>query len=140
MIVFEVLALRFCDGVFFGIVSDLLLAFFQDIDFEIVAHDKHPIKNIGKLLAYVPEEARADIVDAFGRHLVDEFMIDLEYAEEILARGPAEFQKNLEQCRPTGITDTIEELKSWGANEMATTESTFNCTNEELKWNSFLPS
>lgn len=70
---------------------------------------------IGKLLDYGPEEARADIVDAFQQHLVDEFMIDLEYAEEILDRGPAEFQKNLERCRSTGIPDTIEELKRWAS-------------------------
>jgi hypothetical protein len=70
---------------------------------------------IGKLLDYGPEEARADIIDAFHRDLVDEYMIDREYAEELLDRGLEEFQERLEGCPPTGIEDTIEELKSWAA-------------------------
>lgn len=77
---------------------------------------------VSTFLDYGPEEARADIVDAFHRNLIDEDMIDLKYTEEILARGQTEFQERLKKCPPTGIEDTIEELRSWAAFK-ASTES-----------------
>ncbi|MGD9723094.1 MAG: DUF1186 domain-containing protein [Pirellulales bacterium] len=57
------------------------------------------------------EEAR----EAFRLELVDEQMFDREYAEEVFARGEAEFQKRLAACRPTGVPDCLEVIKSWAA-------------------------
>ncbi|MEX0679115.1 MAG: DUF1186 domain-containing protein [Pirellulales bacterium] len=67
------------------------------------------------LLDYSPAEALNDIREAFRLDLVDELMVDCDSVEQVISQGASELQKRLEYCRPTGIQDTIDELKSWSA-------------------------
>jgi hypothetical protein len=63
------------------------------------------------LANYSPREAMDEIREAFALELVDPFMIDLDYIEADLKdeRPPEESW----YCPPTGIADTIEELRRW---------------------------
>lgn len=70
-------------------------------------------KLICAMLNFAPHEARDDIRWAFDKGLVDPG--SWERAEKAIARGEEEFQKALGYCRPTGIPDTIKELKRWAA-------------------------
>ena len=61
-----------------------------------------------------PEAAIDDL-----REVVDQEwargIIDLEDIEKALAGGEAHIRRCLERCPPTGIDDTVAELKSWGS-------------------------
>jgi len=67
------------------------------------------------LIAYAPHEAAEDIQEAYRHGMLDEWYSDLSELEEALAEDEAWFQRELEACRPTGIADTVERLKSWAA-------------------------
>lgn len=70
---------------------------------------------VAELTSYSPREARAEIEDAFHRGLVDISLIDLKFVEESIAEGESRFQKELQNCRPTGVSDAIDELSGWYA-------------------------
>jgi uncharacterized protein YecA (UPF0149 family) len=47
--------------------------------------------------------------------LVDPFMIGLEDVERSIAEGEDRVRQELDRCPPTGIKDTIEELRHWAS-------------------------
>jgi hypothetical protein len=67
------------------------------------------------LETYAPLEAVGEIDAAFARGLVDEYYVTREEIDQSVAGGDAHFRTQLEQCRPTGIQDTVEELRTWEA-------------------------
>lgn len=62
-----------------------------------------------------PIEAEAEIREAFDRNLVDLFLIDREFVEGSIENGESAMYEELANCPPTGIDDTIEELRPWAA-------------------------
>jgi hypothetical protein len=67
------------------------------------------------LVSFAPEEALADIEEAFRLGLVDEGLVGLGTVESSIAEGEERVRKELEWCSETGIDDTIEELRHWAA-------------------------
>jgi hypothetical protein len=67
------------------------------------------------LVSFAPEEALADIEEAFRLGLVDEDLVGLGTVESSIAEGEERVRKELEWCSETGIDDTIEELRHWAA-------------------------
>jgi Protein of unknown function (DUF1186)/SEC-C motif len=61
-----------------------------------------------------PEEAYPEIREAYGKHLVDEGMIDLSNVDHTLKGGRDRCLKKL-TAEPALIEDTIEELRHWAA-------------------------
>jgi uncharacterized protein YecA (UPF0149 family) len=61
------------------------------------------------------KEASADIEEAYRRGLVDTEMIGLEDIKRSIAKDQARIREELDRCQPTGIEDTIEELRHWAA-------------------------
>jgi hypothetical protein len=61
-----------------------------------------------------PEEAYDEIKEAYAKHLVDDFMINLSDVERTLAGGRAECLKKLGE-KPPFIDDTVEELRHWAS-------------------------
>lgn len=68
---------------------------------------------VNALLDLSALEAMNEIREAFRLELVDELMVDITDVDRSLSAGDSEFQKRLEFCRPTGIQDTVDELKGW---------------------------
>jgi hypothetical protein len=69
---------------------------------------------VSELISYSPSEAIDDIREAFERELIDPLMISLEEVEKCIAQGKdARLQDSFAHCRPTGIEDTVEELRGW---------------------------
>ncbi|MHB1034039.1 MAG: DUF1186 domain-containing protein [Pirellulales bacterium] len=68
-----------------------------------------------ELLPFGPKEAIEDIKEAYELGLVDPTLVSLEDAEQSIADGEAGMLKELERCPPTGIEDTIAELRQWYA-------------------------
>ncbi len=60
------------------------------------------------------KEALEDITEAFNRELVDLDVVDLETVRQSIAEGDSRVREELEMCLPTGIEDTIDELRGWG--------------------------
>jgi hypothetical protein len=58
-------------------------------------------------------EARAEILEAFDRDLVDTSLIDKEFVESSMTEGTGETCPRLDQFEPTAIDDTVEELRQW---------------------------
>jgi len=67
------------------------------------------------LVSFAPEEALADITEAYRLGLVDESLVALGTVEGSIAEGEERLRKELEWCPETGIADTIEELRRWAA-------------------------
>jgi hypothetical protein len=70
---------------------------------------------IWELASYAAHEAWGDIQEAFRRGLVDEGMISLDYVRRNIARGESRFRESLESCGPTGVPDTVDEVRSWAS-------------------------
>jgi hypothetical protein len=70
---------------------------------------------VSELTSYSPHEALSDIQEAYRLDLVDPLMVAIEHVEDSIAEGQTRFQEELDRCRPTGFTDTVEELKSWAS-------------------------
>lgn len=70
---------------------------------------------VNALADYSPQEVFDDIQRAFELGLVDDEMISLEDVRRSISEGESGFRKALSYCGPTGIHDTIEELKGWFA-------------------------
>jgi hypothetical protein len=68
---------------------------------------------VNSLADYGAPESMEEIQEAYRRDLVDCFLIDLNDVNDCMARGEAEFQRNLERCGDTGVTDLIEVLSRW---------------------------
>lgn len=68
---------------------------------------------ISELAAFAPQEALADITQAYQLGLVDAFLIDLETVKSRCAEGEELVHEELARCPETGIKDTIEELRRW---------------------------
>jgi uncharacterized protein YecA (UPF0149 family) len=62
-----------------------------------------------------PREAIEEITEAYDRGLVEPFMVSKEDVDKSIAEGDVAVQEFLAQCPPTGIADTIEELRHWAA-------------------------
>ncbi len=60
-------------------------------------------------------EAWEEIQEAFERGPVDPMAMDLESVQEELRAGEATLRASMEQCPPTGIADTLAELRGWAA-------------------------
>jgi hypothetical protein len=67
------------------------------------------------LTSFAPEEAMAEIREAYQRDLVDSVLVNLSTVERSIAEGETRVREELESCPPTGIDDTIEELRHWAA-------------------------
>ncbi len=61
------------------------------------------------------ETAAESIRSAFQRNLVDESIVNLAFIESQIAAGEETVERELENCRPTGMPDTITELSRWAA-------------------------
>ncbi len=61
------------------------------------------------------EEALETIKEAFEQGLVETSIADLESVESDIAAGKDTIQRSLENCRPTGMPDTIAELSCWAS-------------------------
>jgi hypothetical protein len=69
---------------------------------------------VADLVSYAAGEALPEIEEAFRLDLVDPFMVgDFEHVADSISEGDSYFEQMLDSCRPTGIQDTIEELKRW---------------------------
>jgi hypothetical protein len=78
----------------------------------------NPDADIVSLVAYElcdlgPTEALDDVREAYRLGLVDESLIRFDHFEKSIAIGEAGLREMLERCRPTGIDDTVEELRTW---------------------------
>jgi len=78
-------------------------------DFEIVT----PL--ICELTKLGAQDALEEVREAFENGVVETFMIDYEGAKAGLVRGHTELKKSLDRCPPTGIADTIAELRTWAS-------------------------
>ncbi len=67
------------------------------------------------LTSFAPQEALQEITEAYDRSLIDRGFIRLQDVERCLAEGVARVRKELDRCAPTGIEDTIDELRHWAA-------------------------
>ncbi len=70
---------------------------------------------VSQLDDFSPREALQEIEEAFEEGLVDRFMLDLKDIKQSISDGESRIRRALEQCRPTGIRDTVEELRSWAS-------------------------
>ncbi|TWU20779.1 DUF1186 domain-containing protein [Bythopirellula polymerisocia] len=70
---------------------------------------------VDALADYSPQEVFDDIENAFELGLVDDEIVDLEDVRRSISEGESGFLKALSYCGPTGIHDTVEELKGWSA-------------------------
>ncbi|REK26725.1 MAG: DUF1186 domain-containing protein [Planctomycetota bacterium] len=68
---------------------------------------------VSELIDYADAETLPEMREAFDSDLVDPFLIDRDYVEEKIQKGEAEFQRKIKACQPTGIDDTVEELRDW---------------------------
>jgi len=68
---------------------------------------------VAELVSYSPREADKEIEEAFRLELVDKAVVGEETVARSIAEGESRFQWELDNCRPTGIEDTVEELKQW---------------------------
>jgi len=68
-----------------------------------------------ELYDYAPVELLSEICNAFQSDLIDQGVINQELFERAIAAGEQHFQRELGRCRPTGIPDTVEELRKWAA-------------------------
>lgn len=62
-----------------------------------------------------PMEAERELREAFDRDLVDLGLIDREFVEASIENGESGMREELANCPPTGIDDTIEELRTWAS-------------------------
>jgi hypothetical protein len=67
------------------------------------------------LVSFAPEEALADIQEAYRLDLVDRGLVDLGTVERSIAEGEERVRQELEWCPATGIEDTIAELQHWAS-------------------------
>ena len=70
---------------------------------------------VSALTPYASEDALPEINEAFRRELVDELIVNIDDVQECLAAGEAGYQRALRTNRPTGIRDTVVELRHWAA-------------------------
>lgn len=70
---------------------------------------------VAELADLAAAESLGDIRDAFLHRAVDESLIDLRSAEEMIAEGKPALQAFYKNLPPTGMPDTIEELSDWAA-------------------------
>jgi hypothetical protein len=68
---------------------------------------------VSELASLGPHEAMAEIEEVYRRNLMDEFVIRLDDIRQMITGGEAAIQKELGRLPPTGIEDTVEELKQW---------------------------
>ncbi|MFI5381502.1 MAG: DUF1186 domain-containing protein [Tepidisphaerales bacterium] len=68
---------------------------------------------VSTLCDLAPKEAYKEIKEAFGRHEVDEFMINLAEVDCSITEGDAGVQRQLNGLEV--LNDTIEELRHWAA-------------------------
>ncbi len=61
------------------------------------------------------DTALETIRSAYECNLIDESIVDFEFIESQIAAGEATVIQEFEYCRPTGIPDTIAELRCWAA-------------------------
>jgi hypothetical protein len=61
------------------------------------------------------ESALETIRSAFDKNLVDQDVVDLEFIESQIAGGEETIQKTLKHCGPSGMLDTIAQLRKWAS-------------------------
>ncbi len=99
---------------------DEIMAYFQSLFREKLTREYSHIWNglVSSCTHLYPEEVLEDIKQAFEDDLVDEWYIDLEFVEEVLARGK---DKVLEELRTDRrywfIRDTVSEMEWWASFE-----------------------
>ena len=65
------------------------------------------------LTSLAPVEAMLEISEAFERDLIGEFDTNISEVEEAIREGESRVLETLERCPPTGVADTIAELRHW---------------------------
>jgi hypothetical protein len=70
---------------------------------------------VTELARFGAHEALEEIREAFETGLVETFMVDFGTAENMIADSESTFRRSIERCRPTGIKDTIAELRTWAS-------------------------
>ena len=70
---------------------------------------------VSNLTDFAATEALDDIEEAFRLKLVDTFLIDRDFMQRAMSEGEAFYRKELERCPPTGIANTLDVVKMWGA-------------------------
>jgi hypothetical protein len=70
---------------------------------------------VSVLTSFGPKEALEDIKEVYERDMMEPFLVSLEEVEQSIAEGEAGVYTELERCMPTGIEDTIEELRTWAS-------------------------
>ncbi len=68
-----------------------------------------------ELASFASREALGEIEKAFRLNLVDLGMVSLESVRKSLKQAESRFRQSLNHCRPTGVEDTVEELRSWAS-------------------------
>ena len=61
------------------------------------------------------ETSLETIRSAYQRKLVDESIVGIAFIESQIASGEETVERELENCRPTGMPDAIAELSRWAA-------------------------
>jgi len=70
---------------------------------------------VSELVSYSPHETQDEINEAFRRGLVDRSTVNPDTVARSIAEGESWFQRELAHSRPTGIKDTVAELKAWAS-------------------------
>lgn len=70
---------------------------------------------VSELAGFGAHEALEEIRESFETGLVDTFMVDFGTAKEMIADSESTFRRSIEYCPPTGIKDTIAELRIWAS-------------------------
>jgi hypothetical protein len=68
---------------------------------------------VAELVSYSPQECYGEIEAAFRLGLVDRMVISEKTFARSISEGEAWFDRCLQNCPPTGIQDTVQELESW---------------------------
>lgn len=68
---------------------------------------------VSHLVHYASPDLEPDLRSAFRTGLIDSTITRERHLDESMAAGEAGFQKVLDQCRPSGVADTVELLRPW---------------------------
>lgn len=94
---------------------------------------------VSELVSLAPAEVLDEIRAAYDQQLIEEILVSLEHVEQSIAEGEALIQWSLEDCAPTGIEDTVAELRNWASfsGDETSTEHPPQTTRSELNTSHF---
>lgn len=77
------------------------------------ADDERTTGLVSELATYSPHDCHCEIAEAFRRGLVDELVVSEELIARSIAEGESWLETELGHLPPTGIQDTVDEMKHW---------------------------